>query len=146
MHVFKLFKGILYFCLFFGAIGLIIGVVFSQFPVLETGAKSYIYTLKSKKYVQAYSYMSENFRQKYTYDEFMQSIKASGLYYATEWKNKDSYFNDSKSKGVAIGIVTLNKSGRIYKIPVEINFIHIDGEFAAKSWYIDAINQIEDEP
>jgi len=146
VEVFRLFKWVLYFCLFFGTIGLIIGLVFSQFPVLETGAKSYVYALKSKKYVQAYGYMSQNYRQKYTYDEFMQSMKASGLYYATDWSTKDAFFNDSKSKGVARGVVTLNKSGRIYKVPIEINFIHLEGEFAAKSWYIDSITQIEEEP
>lgn len=139
--MFKVFKWVLCFCLIFGTIGAIISAVFLQFPVLETAAKGYVMALKEKNHSLAYKYMSTDFRDKVSYEEFVQGLIDSKLNYAVKWEAKESYFNDSKSKGVVRGIVTIKQGIREKKVPVEIRFIHVEGEFEGKSWYVQSITE-----
>ena len=141
----KLFKWIFYYCLFFGVIGFAVSLTFSQFPVLETGAKGYVMALKEKKHYDAYGYMSSSFRQKVTYQEFIQGLKDTGLYYAVKWEEKQTELSNKKTTGVAVGFITTQKGDKIRKIPVEIRFVHEPSQSASgsKGWYVQSISEIE---
>ncbi len=143
--MFKIFKWLLIYCLFFGGIGFAVSSIFSQFPVLDSGAKGYVMALKERRLNKAYGYMSEDFRKKVTYNDFIQGLKDSSLYYATKWEKKDTYFNDDKTKGVAIGFITIKQGEKMKRIPVEIRFIHApeQGVGSSKSWYVQSITEIE---
>jgi hypothetical protein len=143
--VFKLFKWMAIYCLVFGGIGFALSGIFSQFPVMDAGAKGYVLALKEKNHIQAYSYMSADFREKVAYQDFIQGLKDANLYYAISWEKKEAHFNEDKTKGVAIGYITTKKGDKIRRVLVEIQFVHVSGTMAdsSKNWYVQSISEIE---
>lgn len=143
----KLAKFFLYFTLIMGAIGFMISLSVSQFPVLETGSKGYFLALKNKHYNEAYDYMSITYKKANDFDKFIKDLKQIGLYDVQSWEPGESILNKEENAGVIRGIVNTIVRDREYRVKVEVYFrLDTDTEeLLAKHWVIDSIVPITDE-
>lgn len=142
----KLAKFFLYFTLIMGAIGFMISLSVSQFPVLETGSKGYFLALKNKHYNEAYDYMSTTYKKANDFDKFIRDLKQIGLYDVQSWEPGESILNKEENAGVIRGIVNTKVRNRNYRVKVEVYFRQDteSEELLAKHWVIDSIVPIEE--
>lgn len=130
-------KKILYFfvgCILFG---FLVSFIFSLVPVFTTSATGFFLTIKQDRYEDAYSIMSDQFRNQYDLETFKSMIKQAELdkFQSVKWTK--TYTNDKNTEGYVLGTITTT-TGKT--IPVKVYFVSSGGNtWIDRGWSIQTI-------